>query len=111
MDFQSPPAVITATPTGFVAKLNGAIHTNTAWIESEFKKIAAAKPKAVDLDLSETSFLSSSGIGLLVWLRNEVAHGGGTVRIVSIRKRVLAGLKYAHLERVLQTTAATVLPD
>ena len=111
MDFQAAPAVVTATPTGFVAKLVGAIHTNTAWIEGEFKKIIAAKPRDVELDLSETTFMSSSGIGLLVWLRSEVTQGGGAVRIVSIRKRLLTSLRYAHLDGVLDTTSTTVLPD
>ena len=111
MDIQASPVVITRTPTGFVAKLIGSVHTNTAWIEGELKKVIAAKPEAVDLDLSETTFLSSAGIGLLVWLRNAITQGGGTVRVVSGRKRILATLKYAHLEALLGSASATVMPD
>jgi anti-anti-sigma factor len=111
MDFQAQPAVVTATPNGFTAKLIGAVHTNTAWIEGEFRSIIAAKPRAVELDLSETSYISSTGIGLVAWLYIEVTKAGGSFRIVSIRKRVLATFRYAHLDGLLQATSATVLPD
>jgi anti-anti-sigma factor len=111
MDIQNEPVVVTATPTGFTAKLLGSIHTNTAWVEGEFKTMIAARPQAVDLDLSQTTFLSSMGIGLLVWLHNEVKKAGGSFRIVSIRKRVLATLKFSHLDGMLCATSATVVPD
>jgi anti-anti-sigma factor len=111
MDIQDEPVVVTATPTGFNARLVGAIHTNTAWIEGEFRNIIAARPKDVELDLSQTSFLSSMGIGMLVWLNNEVKKGGGSFRITSIRKRVLATLRFSRLDGMLAATSATVVPD
>src|SRR4051794_10472172 len=90
---------------------SSAIHTNTAWIEGEFKSIIAAKPKVVEVDLSGTSFMSSMGIGLLVGLYNGVTKEGGTVRIVSIRGRVLETLRFAHLDKILSATSATVAKD
>ena len=111
MDFQAEPAVVTAIPGGFSAKLIGSIHTNTAWIEGEFKKIVAAKPKLVEIDLSETTFLSSMGIGVLVWLYNHVQETGGDVRIVAIRKRVLSSLKFSRLDALFKTASARIVPD
>jgi anti-anti-sigma factor len=111
MDFQAQPVELKTTPTGFDVKLHGAIHTNTAWIESEFKKVIAAKPKAVALDLADTTFISSMGIGLLVWLYNKVKEEGGTVQIVAVRKRVLSTMKFARLDTLLLAPTATVLPD
>ena len=111
MDFQDSPVVVVPTAQGFTAKLIGSIHTNTAWIEGEFKNIIAAKPKAVEVDLSETSFLSSMGMGLLVWLYNEVTKGGGSFSIVAVRRRVLTSLKFAHLDQHLHVASATVVPD
>ncbi|HEX8913422.1 MAG TPA: STAS domain-containing protein [Humisphaera sp.] len=110
MDFQEQPLVVTPTPTGFNVKLIGAVHTNNAWIEGEFKKIVAAKPADVALDLSATTFMSSSGVGLLVWLHNKLAEAGGAVRIVAIRKNVLTTLKYAQLARMLHADTATLAP-
>ena len=111
MDFQNQPVVVTATPKGFMAKLIGPIHTNTAWIEGEFKNIIAARPQAVEVDLSETPFMSSMAIGLLVWLSGEVTRAGGTFAITSIRRRVLGSLRYAHLDGILRATSASVVPD
>ena len=111
MDYRDAPAVVVPIPNGFVARLIGPIHTNNAWIEGEFKKIVDAKPKEVELDLAETTFLSSSGVGTLVWLYNKVTEVGGVVRITAIRKRVLSTLKFSRLEKLFQTEKATVLPD
>lgn len=111
MDIQDAPAIITTTPDGFVVKVMGAIHTNTAWLEGEFKKVAEAKPARVDIDLAETTFLSSMGIGTVVWLYNKVTEAGGKAKVVAIRKRVLTTLRFAGLDRIMLTPETKVLPD
>jgi anti-anti-sigma factor len=109
MDFQNEPITVTHSDGDYCVKLLGPIHTNVAWIETEFKKVIAAKPKNVDLDLAETSFLSSTGVGCLVWLYNGLKAEGATLRIVKIQKRVLSTLDYSRLTKILQVQPTAVV--
>jgi anti-anti-sigma factor len=109
MDFQDKPVVITRIDDGFRVATIGSIHTNTEWLEHEFKKVADAKPKLVELDLSKTDYVSSWGLGVLMSLRNGVAKSGGTLRITAIQKEVLNALRYACLHQVFQVSPGVVV--
>jgi anti-anti-sigma factor len=78
-----------------------------SWLETELRKVIAAAPKVVDVDLAGTSFLSSTGIGVLVWLRNAVAAAGGATRIVAIQRTVLGTLRYARMTVLFHITPDT----
>lgn len=109
MDIQNAPVVISRTADGFHVSTIGSIHTNTDWLEREFKKVADAKPGLVELDLSKTDYVSSWGIGVLVSLRNSVAKAGGKLRITAIRKEVLSTLRHASLHQVFQIDPGVVI--
>src|SRR5258708_36432902 len=97
MDFQVVPAVITPTADGFAIAVKGSIHANTAWLEGELKKVAAANPKRVDLDLSDTHSISSQGLSVLIGFRSSVVKNGGALKIVAIQKQVFGTFMFAAL--------------
>ncbi len=109
MDVQNDPIVITQIPDGVHVAILGSIHTNVAWLESEFAKIIAAKPKRVELDLAKMSFVSSMGLGVLVSFRNAIIAGGGELKTVAIQQPVLKVLKFAYLQGLLKVDATTVV--
>src|SRR4051794_15076840 len=110
MDFQDAPIVSTPIDDGFKVAFVGAVHTNTAWIENELKRIVLAKPKRIDLDLSACNFLSSSGIGVLMAFYNGIKSGGGMINIVAIQKPVLGTLRYSRLDALFKFSPDAILP-
>jgi anti-anti-sigma factor len=106
MDFQTPPVAVAPIGDGFRLTLSGPIHTNTAWIEREFDKVIARKPKLVELDLSCSEHISSVGLGVLVSLHNRLKQAGGAMTIVKILPRTKGILRAAYLDRMF-----TIAPD
>ena len=109
MDIQDAPVVVTAIADGFRVATKGSIHTNTDWLEREFKKVAEARPKLVELDLGGTTYVSSWGLGILVALRNGIVKAGGTLRVTAIQKDVLATMKYASLTQVFNVSPTAMI--
>lgn len=109
MDIQNRPVVISRIADGYRVATMGSIHTNTDWLESEFKKVVEAKPKVVELDMAGTDYVSSWGIGVLMSLRTGVVKGGGTLRITAIQQQVLSTLKYASLLQVFKVDPGVVV--
>ena len=108
MDFQEAPIAVSAIDGGMRVALLGAIHTNNTWLESELTKLLKHKPKRVELDLSKTEYVSSSGIGTLVWLRNELLAAGGTLNVTSVHPQVFASFKFAGLAQIFGMSPAIV---
>src|SRR5258708_6665860 len=102
MDFQVEPVVITPTAEGYLLRVKGSIHINTMWLEGEFKKVIDKKPKLVELDLTETPYVSSAGMTVLIELRKGVVAYGGTLRVIAIQKPVYGALHYAYLDKFLE---------
>jgi len=65
---------------------------------------AALKPEytAVDIDLSDTKFIDSSGLGALIAIQKTMAMRQGMVRIVNPTKTVMQILELTRLHRVLE---------
>ena len=108
MDFQDAPIAVKAIDGGMHVELLGAIHTNNEWLESELKKVLKHKPTLVELDLSKTDYVSSSGIGTLVWLRNELVAAGGTLKVTSVHPQVFASFRFAGLAQLFGMSPAIV---
>lgn len=106
VDYQDKPVVVTNVGDAFSLAFNGPIHTNTAWLEGELKRVIAAKPKTVDLDLSATEHISSLGLGILVHFNQQILAGGGVAKIIKIRKLTLGMLRVSRLDRVLNVDPA-----
>ena len=109
MDYQSEPVVITPIGEGLRVAVHGPIHTNTAWIEGEFNRVIAAKPKRVELDLRSTNYVSSMGLGVLLSFRKRLAGIGAVLKVVAIQRQVLNVFRYARLEQVFEIDQSVVL--
>ena len=111
MDFQNAPVEVRKIEGGVRICVIGSVHTNVAWLESELKKVIDSKQKLVELDLSQNDFLSSTGIGLIVYLHNSVKAYGGRMVIVSIQPAVFKTLRYARLDTVIEMLPDAVVED
>src|SRR3954447_9259178 len=109
MDIQSAPVIVTPITDGFRVATFGPIHTNTDWLEREFKNVVDARPKNVELDLGKTGYVSSWGLGILVAFRSGIVKKGGSLRVTAIQNDVLNTLKYACLHQVFNISPNVVI--
>lgn len=109
MDFQDAPAIVTAIADGFRVAVKGSIHTNVAWLERELKQVSESKPKRVELDLSDVHYVSSMGIGSLMWFRKQIVAGGGTVHIIAIQSQVRGIFRASCLEAIFDVRPEGVI--
>ena len=65
----------------------------------------------IELDLSETVFLDSCGLGTLVALRKVVGPRGGVVRLLNLAPPVQQLLELTRLYRVLEVVKREEVPD
>ena len=109
MDFQNAPVVaLRDDDGGYTLKFDGPIHTNTSWLEREFQKVLEKKPPQLRLDLTRTEYISSTGLGVLVWLHNQAKTYGGVVHVVAVQKKTLAMMKIAFLDKLLKISPDAV---
>lgn len=109
MDFQTAPIVAKRDDDGgYTLTFEGPIHANVTWLEREFKQVVSHKPVSVRLDLTRTEYISSTGLGMLVWLNNHVQAYGGVVHVVAVQKRTLGLLKVAFLDKVFRISPSAV---
>jgi anti-sigma B factor antagonist len=55
------------------------------------------------LDLSQVSFLDSSGLGALVFVLKHLVHKGGRLHICGVTPAVMSVLKLTRMDRLLKT--------
>jgi anti-sigma B factor antagonist len=75
---------------------------NAPAIESLVSAALTDNVKAIELDLSQTVFMDSCGLGVLIALRNAVAGRGGVVRVLNPALPALRILELTRLHRVLE---------
>ena len=66
----------------------------------------AAGPRRIVLDLAETDFLDSSGLGALVGCLKSARQAGGDLRIANAGEQVLMVLKLTSIDRILSPYAS-----
>src|SRR5580704_6595233 len=57
-------------------------------LREEVKKVIADGQKRIVLNLAEVSYIDSGGLGTLVALHTTAHNAGGTIKLVSLTKRV-----------------------
>lgn len=57
--------------------------------------------REIVIDLDETTFMDSSGLGALVWAAHRMHSSGGSLRVVNPGERIARVLKVAGVERLL----------
>jgi anti-anti-sigma factor len=82
-----------------LAELNA---SNAAGIRDEIRSLLTENVTTIDVDLSTTSFVDSSGLGALIALHKTMTLRGGAVRILRPRPTVMQILELTRLHRVLE---------
>src|SRR4051812_7535719 len=106
MDFQSAPIVREMEGDACRLVFHGPIHTNTAWIERELDSTVNEKPARVEIDLSDTEHVSSSGMGILIGFRRKIEAAGGKVVVAAIRRRTYRAFCAVRLNETFQIDPA-----
>lgn len=61
------------------------VASQCAGLKQEFLEIINSGEKKISIDLSETEMIDSSGIGLLISIRNSLANnGGGEIELIHL---------------------------
>ncbi len=84
---------------GGLTELNA---TNAAGFRDEARAALTDAVTTLDVDLSSTTFLDSSGLGALIALHKTMATRGGCLRILKPTPTVLQILELTRLHRVLE---------
>ena len=70
-------------------------------LRGEIDKVVGARPKAVEVDLSQLRMIDSSGVGALVSLYKRVRAQGGNVVLKGVRDQPLAIFQLLQLDRLM----------
>ena len=63
--------------------------------------------QAIEIDLSQTAFIDSAGLGSLVALNNTLRPRNGTIRLTNTTPPVLQILELTRLDRIFQVSPPT----
>jgi anti-anti-sigma factor len=81
---------------------------NYVKVEQEVSAALTETPPRVVLDLSATASLYSSGLGLLIRLRQRINDEGGVLFLVNVARKISDMLDSVNLERLFTTYATDV---
>lgn len=87
-----------------ITELNGA---NSVAVRDEVRAALKTGLTTIDIDLSETRFVDSSGLGALIALHKTMCARGGNVRIIDPRPSVQLILELTRLHRVFEIIKTT----
>ena len=87
-----------------ITELNGA---DSAAFRDEARAALRSETTTIDVDLSQTRFVDSSGLGALIALHKTMCARGGSVRIVDPAPSVLQVLELTRLHRVFEIVKTT----
>lgn len=103
-----------------VTAANGSVHVQAEgefdlaagplW-ESTVAPLLAHPVREVDVDLGRVSFMDSSGLGLLVKLRQVTEAEGVRLRLLEVPHRVMRVLDYSGVTELFDISAAELEPD
>ena len=71
-------------------------------LDLALRRVSAAQPRLVVVDLSGLIFLSSLGMGALLAFRHALVRYGGHVRLRGVREEVRLTLRRSHLHRIFE---------
>ena len=90
----------------YTVELNGSLDTETySQFKEEIREIIDDKTKVVVLDMSGLSYISSAGVGMLVWAEKELKKKDATFSMVNLQpqiKKVLDALKVLPMVSIFQ---------
>lgn len=80
--------------------------TNASTFRDAVRSAITAAHKLVDLDMSETGFLDSSGLGALVSIHKAITARGGALRIIRPTPPVVQILELTRMHRIFEIVSA-----
>lgn len=87
-----------------ITELSGA---NSAALRDEARAALRSELTTIDVDLSQTRFVDSSGLGALIALHKTMCARGGNVRIIDPTPSVQQVLEMTRLHRVFEIVTTT----
>jgi anti-sigma B factor antagonist len=85
-----------------LVKIAGRLDANfSSYLEDEIDKVLEKKTKSIILDFTEVSYLSSSGLRVLLSINRETQRDGGLV-LINLRDIVKKVIEVAELEDILK---------
>jgi anti-sigma B factor antagonist len=89
-------------PTLHVTDLNELNATNAPALRDNVRTALKSETSAIELDMSDSKFIDSSGLGSLIALQKTMASRQGILRIVNPTSTVVQVLELTRLHRVLE---------
>lgn len=90
----------------YTVELKGSLDTEThQQLKAELSEIIDGKTKAVIMDMGSLSYISSAGVGILVWAEKELKRKYATFTMVNLQpqiKKVLDALKVLPMVSIFQ---------
>jgi anti-sigma B factor antagonist len=96
--------------TLLVSELTELNAANAGGIRDAVREVLTPRFTVLDIDLSETAFLDSSGLGALIALHKTVATHQGVVRILNPTPIALQILELTRLHRVFEIVQTQIPP-
>lgn len=81
------------------------------WHEVVLPMLEPPCPDQVDVDLTGVAFMDSSGLGLLVNLRQWSESNAVSLRLLNVPRNVLRVLEFSGVTSLFQISAAQLEPD
>lgn len=76
--------------------------TNASAFRDEVRAALQPQHRYIDLDLSQTRFLDSSGLGALISVHKSLSSRAGQVRVVNPTSAVLQILELTRMHRIFE---------
>jgi anti-sigma B factor antagonist len=99
------PLKLRESPTGKAAcrlEVGGELDIGTAsQLRRAIATLLGTGCRVVVVDLSETTFMDSSGLGALVWASHRLRAAGGRLTVVNPGERIARVLKVTGVDRLL----------
>jgi anti-sigma B factor antagonist len=86
------------------------VAANAGSFRDDVRKALTPQVKILDVDLSETQFLDSSGLGALIALHKSLAAADGKMRVLHPTPTALQILELTRLHRVFEIVKSTPPP-
>lgn len=94
--------IFSAGTTLCIADVNELSATTAPSLRDNFRAALKPETSAVEIDLSDTKFLDSSGLGALISIQKTMATRQGSICVVNPTSTVVQVLELTRLHRVIE---------
>lgn len=94
--------ILTRWPVAIVELVGDLSVWEVSGLQHEIRRIIAANPKVVVVDLGRTGMISSLGLGMITTLHRNIARHGGVVRLARPTEHVRTVIERARLDAIFE---------